>query len=188
RRYALSKTSLKLCMFPSPLWGRVRDGGREATRERRRLRMTSRPPPPPPPRQACTRARASAARVGEGKDGYAASALPGFSGGVIAPETLMSATSLSEYLSTLRKISSVCSPRSGERRTSAGESDNLIGLPTVRYLPRPGWSTSTTVPVARNDPSSAISFIDRIGPTGMSYLLQMSMTSNLVLVMVHCSM
>ena len=33
---------------------------------------------------------------GEGKDGYAASALPGFSGGVIAPESLMSATSFSE--------------------------------------------------------------------------------------------
>src|ERR1700692_3193053 len=119
---------------------------------------------------------------------YAASALPGFSGGVIAPDDLMSATSLSEYFSTLRKISSVCSPKSGERRTSAGESDNLIGLPTVRYLPRPGWSTSTTVPVARSDSSSAISFIDRIGPTGMSYLLQMYMTSNLVLVIVHFSM
>ena len=29
----------------------------------------------------------------------------------------------------------MCSPSSGERRTSAGESDSLIGLPTVRYLP-----------------------------------------------------
>jgi hypothetical protein len=40
----------------------------------------------------------------------------------------------------------------------------------------------------RSDSSSAISFIDRIGPTGISTALQMSMTSNLVLVMVHCSM
>jgi len=39
----------------------------------------------------------------------------------------------------------------------------------------------------RSDGSSAISFIDRIGPTGMSSLLQISMTWNLVLVMVHCS-
>ncbi len=47
--------------------------------------------------------------------------------------------------------------------------------------------TSTTVPVACSDGSSASSFIDRIGPTGMSSLLQISMTSNLVLVWVHCS-
>src|SRR5262249_11024660 len=73
------------------------------------------------------------------------------------------------------------------RVTSQVESDILIGLPTVRYLPRVGWSTSTTVPVARSDGSSAISFIDRIGPTGMSTALHRSMTSNLVLVMVHAS-
>ena len=82
----------------------------------------------------------------------------------------------------------MCSPSSGERVTSVGLSDILIGLPTVRYLPRVGWSTSTTVPVARSDGSSAISFIDRIGPQGMSNLLRMSMASNLVLVMVHSSM
>ena len=81
----------------------------------------------------------------------------------------------------------MCSPRSGERVTSVGLSDILIGLPTVRYLPRLGWSTSTTVPVSRSDGSSAISFIDRIGPHGMSYLLRMSMASNLSLVMVHSS-
>jgi hypothetical protein len=44
------------------------------------------------------------------------------------------------------------------------------------------------VPVARSDCSSAISFIERIGPTGMSSALHLSMTSNLVKVMVHCSM
>src|SRR5438067_8904067 len=62
-----------------------------------------------------------------------------------------------------------------------------MGLPTVRYLPRAGWSTSTMVPVARSDGSSAISFIDRIGPHGMSNSFRMSMTSNLVLVLVHSS-
>ena len=36
------------------------------------------------------------------------------------------------------RISSVCSPSEGEGFTSVGESDNLIGLPTVRYLPRLG--------------------------------------------------
>ena len=43
------------------------------------------------------------------------------------------------------------------------------------------------VPVARSDWSSAISFMDRIGPQGMSYLLRISMASNFVLVMVHSS-
>src|ERR1700722_16576420 len=59
-------------LFPPPLWGG--DRGREATRRRRRLllctRQRSRLPLPTPhpslPRQACTRARASAARVGGG--------------------------------------------------------------------------------------------------------------------------
>src|ERR1700709_1515253 len=66
--------------------------------------------------------------------------------------------------------------------------DSLIGLPTEMYLPRVGWSTSTTVPVVRSDWSSAISFIDRIGPQGMSSLLRISIASNLVLVMVQSSM
>ena len=81
----------------------------------------------------------------------------------------------------------MCSPSSGERFTSTGLSDILIGRPTLRYGPRSGWSTSTMVPVARSPSSSAISFIDRIGPTGMSSGLQMSMTSNLSLVMVQAS-
>ena len=89
--------------------------------------------------------------------------------------------------STSRRISSVCSPNSGERSTSVGQSDSLIGMPTFRYLPRSGWSTSTTVPVSRSDGSSAISFIDRIGPHGMSSLFRMSIASNLVLVLVHSS-
>jgi len=40
---------------------------------------------------------------------------------------------------------------SGERVTSLGLSDILMGLPTEKYLPRSGWSTSTMVPVARSD-------------------------------------
>jgi len=39
---------------------------------------------------------------------------------------------------TFDRISSVCSPRSGERFTSVIESESLIGLPTDRYLPRVG--------------------------------------------------
>src|SRR5688572_30278902 len=63
-----------------------------------------------------------------------------------------------------------------------------MGLQTVRYLPRFDWPTSTTVPVSRSDCSSAISFIDRIGPTGMSCSLHNCITSNFVLVLVHSSM
>src|SRR5512140_1963090 len=66
-------------------------------------------------------------------------------------------------------------------------SDILIGLPTDRYLPRLGWSTSTMVPVARSDGSWAISFIERMGPQGMSTLFRMCIASNLVLVLVHSS-
>src|SRR5262249_58599203 len=84
--------------------------------------------------------------------------------------------------------SPVCSPKRGERGTAEGEADILMGLPTDKYLPRFGCSTSTTVPVARSDSSSASSLIDRIGPQGMSYLLRISMASTLFLVMVHCSM
>ncbi len=72
--------------------------------------------------------------------------------------------------------------------TSVGLSDILIGLPTDRYLPRVGWSTSTIVPVLRSDSSSAISFIDRIGPHGMSYWLRISIASYFVFVIVHFSM
>src|SRR6202521_271102 len=106
----------------------------------------------------------------------------------VAPEPLMSTTSLSVKPSTFLRISSVCSPSSGERATTLGLSESLIGLPTDRYLPRAGCSTSTTVPDLRSDGSSASSFIDRIGPHGMSYRLRIAMASNLVLVMVHCSM
>src|SRR6185369_2285447 len=82
---------------------------------------------------------------------------------------------------------SVCSPYSGDRDTSVGESDSLIGLPTVKYLPRLGWSTSTTVPVLRREGSSASSFIERIGPHGTFSGLSVAITSILFLVMVHFS-
>src|SRR6201999_1970826 len=68
-------------------------------------------------------------------------------GGSSAPESWISAIWWSLKPSTWRRISSVCSPSSGERCTSVGLSDSLIGLPTEKYLPRVGWSTSTTVPV-----------------------------------------
>ena len=38
---------------------------------------------------------------------------------------------------------------------SGFRSENLIGLPTVRYLPRALWSTSTMVPLARSEGSFA---------------------------------
>src|SRR6266852_5368573 len=62
-----------------------------------------------------------------------------------------------------------------------------MGLPTVRYLPRFGWSTSTMVPVLRSDGSLANSSMDKIGPQGMSCSLSSAMASNLVFVTVHAS-
>src|SRR3982750_4609540 len=72
----------------------------------------------------------------------------------VAPDALISAISRGVNFSTLVRISSVCSPSSGERFTSVIESESLIGLPTDRYLPRVGGSTSTPVPVWRNEGSS----------------------------------
>src|SRR3569833_4507688 len=43
------------------------------------------------------------------------------------------------------------------------------------------------VPVARSEGSCASSFMDRIGPHGISCSFRMSMASNFVLVMVHFS-
>src|SRR5258706_14917167 len=62
-----------------------------------------------------------------------------------------------------------------------------MGLPTVRYLPRFGWSTSTMVPVLRKLGSLANSSMDKIGPQGMSCSLSSAMASNLVFVTVHAS-
>ena len=56
----------------------------------------------------------------------------------VAPDALISAILVSDRCSTSRNTSSVCSPSKGERFTSAGLSDSLIGLPTDRYLPRVG--------------------------------------------------
>lgn len=50
--------------------------------------------------------------------------------------------------------------RSGDRRHELGELDRD---PTVRYLPRSLWSTSTTVPLARSAGSWAISFMESTG-------------------------
>src|SRR5580692_10242272 len=55
-----------------------------------------------------------------------------------APEFFRSRTRLSSKPRTSLRISLVCSPRRGERATSVGLSESLIGLPTVRYLPRVG--------------------------------------------------
>ena len=67
------------------------------------------------------------------------------------------------------------------------KSENLIGLPTVRYLPRFSSSTSTIEPLARRAGSFSISFIDRTGPHGTSNLRRISTASNLVLSASHFS-
>src|SRR5260370_21852561 len=59
--------------------------------------------------------------------------------------------------------------------------ENLIGLPTVRYLARNSSSTSTTVPLAHRAGSLAISFIDSTGAHGTPDLRRISTASNLVL-------
>src|SRR5258708_18597415 len=61
-----------------------------------------------------------------------------FRGGSSAPESWISATWWSVKPNTCRRISSVCSPSSGERVTSLGLSDIFMGLPTEKYLPRSG--------------------------------------------------
>src|ERR1700722_16842237 len=83
--------------------------------------------------------------------------------------------------------SSVCSPSSGERVTWVGLSLILMGLPTVKYLPRLGGSTSPGGPGVRSDGSFASSSIHKIGPQGTSCSLSKSIASNLVLVEVHAS-
>src|ERR1700687_2912704 len=61
-----------------------------------------------------------------------------FRGGSSAPESWISATWWSVKPRTCRRISSVCSPSRGERVTSVGLSDILMGLPTEEYLSRSG--------------------------------------------------
>ena len=80
----------------------------------------------------------------------------------------------------------MCSPSSGERFTSVIESDILIGLPTVRYLPRRRMvdldhGAGLAQRLLLGDLLHRQDRADR-----NVVLLQMSMTSNLVLVMVHC--
>src|SRR3979411_1557194 len=77
----------------------------------------------------------SSGRPRRGRGVYAAACLRG---GSSAPESWISATWWSENPSTWRRISSVCSPSKGDRVTSLGLSDILIGLPTEKYLPRGG--------------------------------------------------
>src|SRR6187549_3910944 len=76
-------------------------------------------------------------RVKPGHDGCYQSPPP-LPAAVSAPDDLILATSFLPKPRTLDRISSVCSPSSGERFTSEIESDILIGLPTDRYLPRTG--------------------------------------------------
>src|SRR6187401_3135203 len=50
----------------------------------------------------------------------------------------------------------LCSPSKGERWTSTGESDSLIGQPTVVNSPRSGWPTRTTISLAASEASSML--------------------------------
>jgi hypothetical protein len=77
-------------------------------------------------------------------------------------------------------MSWLCSPSSGERRTSAGESESLIGMPTVANSPRSGCGTVTTISLSTSEVSSMISLVDRIGPHGMLCALSFASTSHLL--------
>ena len=55
-----------------------------------------------------------------------------------APEAIISFISSVEKPSTSERISAVCSPSNGDRITSAGLADSLIGHPTEIYSPRSG--------------------------------------------------
>ena len=83
--------------------------------------------------------------------------------------------------------------RAGSTYATPGNRNNEIGMPlAVLDTPEDAafaiYEMGTGKPVWRNAGSLAISFIDRIGPHGMSSWLRMSMASNLSLVIVHCSM
>jgi hypothetical protein len=65
--------------------------------------------------------------------------------------------------------------------------ENLMGLPTVRNVPRSFCSTSTMVPLLRMSGSSASSFMLSTGAHGTSHLRRMSTASYLVLSASHFS-
>ena len=69
-----------------------------------------------------------------------------------------------------------------------GESDSLIGQPTVVNSPRSGWSTRTTMSLAASEASSMISLVERIGPQGMLCSVRISSACHLPRPIVHSSM
>ena len=62
----------------------------------------------------------------------------------------------------------MCSPSSGAPVISGVNSENLTGLPTVRYVPRSLCATSTMLPLARSAGSWASSFMLSTGALGTS--------------------
>ena len=99
-----------------------------------------------------------------------------FAGARECPRLLLAGRDLLASLqpSTSRRISSVCSPRVGDRSIFAGEADSLIGMPTLYHLPRCGWSSSTYISRPRTCSSLARSSVDMIGPQGTSSSLRIA--------------
>src|SRR5262249_6075736 len=97
----------------------------------------------------------------------------------ITPFALRETSSSSGRPRSRPKISSLCSPRSGDRSTSTGESDSFSGQPTVLNEPRSGWSTVTIISLVMRLSSSMSSPVDRIGPQGTFSALSLASTSHL---------
>src|SRR5690348_251141 len=72
------------------------------------------------------------------RDLHRAPTSAGLAGMEKAPASFLVAIWASLQPSTSLRISSVCSPSSGERSILAGDAESLIGMPTLYHLPRWG--------------------------------------------------
>src|SRR6202040_3537997 len=100
------------------------------------------------------------------RDPHSASALAGFGGIENAPACLLAAIWESSQPNTSLSISSVCSPNVGDRSIFAGDSESLMGMPTLYHLTRCGWASSTYISRPRTCSSLARSSVDIIRPQG----------------------
>src|SRR5438093_5154468 len=83
--------------------------------------------------------------------------------------------------------SALCSPSSGARVTSVGESDMRTGLPGIGYRPRVGCSRSTIMPRCTSEGSVITSPESRTAPQGIPAAPRVSITSCFVRFSVHPS-